>query len=833
MNYEYEQINYKKDLPINVFTHTVEHFPYHWHEDMEILFVLEGALEIRVGQDSYDLEVGDIFLVNGSELHFINSKTDYGKTHVLVLQINSDYLREQHLDIKHKRFFIYSKDLGNVSKDVMDDLKFILANMMDLTINRKNLYELKVKKWLLELLVILMEHFEVPQEEDYDELAKDERLLEILKYMNMHSARSDLSLQDISEAFSLNPQYLSRYFKAKVGVTIKKKLDSMRLNKSLMELQTTDLTVTEIALKYGFPDSKAYYRVFKEILGITPSEYREHYHFELEQHVSKDYLSINNRESLTNLFKHLHREKSNHPVVKTEARNLSVDLTNTKRKIEHTFTNLLTFGYAPLALRTDFKAQLHQIQEEIGFRYVRFHDVLTDRLLVYNEKSDGSYYFNFHNIDVVLDNLLEANVKPFLEIGFMPKQLATTTETIFLWDAHVSPPKQMLRWKELIDAFTRHVINRYGLEEVRTWYFEFWNEPEVEYFWRGTREEFFTLYAETYKTIKAIDPELKVGGFSSVNFSRYEEWLKAFNQLVEKEGIGLDFFSAHVYNFTRKPAEEIKHTDKKASISAESVTQFSSIMLGDEHNLTKSIDSVIEKGKELSTTDEIWLTEWNSNSDSKDLLHDTCYMAPLIVKTSIENFEKVKGMGYWTFTDIFEEFSQEMSLFHGGFGLMTYNGIKKAGYHGFFFLSKLGDELILKREDMIVTKRGENYQILIFHYLHPNRLYRTFDYSQLSEHNRYTVFEEERDRQYTILLKGIQGKYTVKKQYVNREKGSAYDAWVAMGAPSTLDREALSYLKGRAEPGIYVEDVEVRGDYTLTTSLQPHEIQLIELKKRY
>ncbi|MCA1041824.1 helix-turn-helix domain-containing protein [Bacillus infantis] len=834
MQYQYEQINYQADLPVNIFTQTVERFPYHWHEDTEILLILDGELEIRIGQDRYQLKTGDIFLVNGNELHFIHSHTSYGKTQVLAMQMDSRYLKDFGIDMEYKRFYLNSRDEQNAPKAIMDELKFILANMMDLVINRKSHYHLKMKKWLLELAVILLEHFEVKSKADYKQPDSDQRLLDILKFMNKNCMKAGLSLQDTANEFTLNPQYLSRYFKAKVGMSFKKKLDNMRLNKSLQALQITDQTVTEIALEYGFPDSKAYYRVFKEVLGITPKEYRNAYKVEIENSISKDYLSINSSESLASLFRYLKRESSNQEVFKREAQFVIVDLHKLKEPILHTFTNLLTFGYAPLALRNDFNQQLKQIQKEIGFKYVRFHGIFADQLRVYNSKSDGTYYFNFNNIDVILDNLLEAKVKPFIEIGFMPKELATTEHTIFLWEAYVSPPKRMDRWKELIEAFVRHLINRYGLDEVRTWYFEFWNEPEVPFFWRGTREEFFTLFAETYKTIKSIDAKIKLGGFGGINFSNYQSWMDDFNHYASRNDIDLDFFTFHVYNLARKPDTDAQVNHKTSSADINSVTDFKTIMIGDEKNLMLTIDSVVEKSRALhKDPKEIWITEWNGNSDSQDLLHDTCYMAAFIAKTAVENFGKVSGMGYWTFTDLFEEFRQKMPLYHGGFGLMTYNGIKKAGYHAFYFLSKLGDKLVAKNENMIVTKRGEDYQILIYNYSHPNYLYRTFDYSQLSQTSRYSVFDNEKVQAYQVTLNGIDGNYRIKKQYVNRKQGSSYDAWVEIGAPIDIDDETVSYLKGKAEPGLKIENIIANQTYTLNTELQAHEIQLIEIKKSY
>lgn len=838
MHYQYEQIDYQVDLPINIFTHTVERFPYHWHEATEILFVLEGEMEIRVNQDNYQLSTGDIFLVNGNELHFINSKTALGKTQVLALQFDNRYLKQLGIDVGQKRFYLYSKEVRAESMPVLDELKYLLANMLDLVLNRKEHYNLKIKIMLLDLVVILLEHFEIPIQTKNKQIENDQRLVEILQYMNIHCVEAHIGLQDIAKEFSLNPQYLSRYFKLNVGVSLKKYLDNMRLKKSLFALQTTDETVTEIALKFGFPDSKAYYRVFKEVLGITPMHYREHYQIELEKGISKDYLSINSKESFVNLFKHLERKNiSRFPVKK--GRKATIDVSKSLNKVNRSFLKLMTFGFAPHALRRDFHEQLKRIQDEVGFEYIRFHGIFSDQLLVYNQKSDGSYYFNFNHIDSFLDNLVEAGLKPFIEIGFMPRDLASSADKIFWWDAFVSPPKDMERWLKLLDTFFRHLINRYGLQRVRTWYFEFWNEPEVQYFWRGTRQEFFNFYAESYRCIKAIDPDIKLGGFGTIDFTNHQNWLDEFDAFVQNEKIGIDFFSFHVYNLSQNftPESDQNGTLNDVEIAGNAIQKLAesgSIMLGDGQNFSACIDHIIEKSKELASLNkELWITEWNANSDSRDLVHDTCYMAAFIVKSALENNEKVTGMGFWTFTDIFDEFQLEQPLFHGGFGLMTYNGIKKAGYHAFYFLSKLGEDLVSIEEDMIVTKSGDDYQILLFNYSHPNYLYRKFDYSQLSTTSRYTVFDKEDVKSFQLNLDGLQGEYKIKKQYVNKQQGSSYDAWVESGAPNEMDNDAINYIKGRAEPGVKIQDISVQNNYILETVLQPHEIQLIEIKRRY
>lgn len=274
----------------------------------------------------------------------------------------------------------------------------------------------------------------------------------------------------------------------------------------------------------------------------------------------------------------------------------------------------------------------------------------------------------------------------------------------------------------------------------------------------------------------------------------------------------------------------------KWSISTENTIQDiigrTSLIIGDEDNFTNKIDAIIKKQHSLKRRD-FWITEWNSNFDSKDLLHDTCYMAAFIIKSVLENHNKVSGMGYWTSTDIFEEQKQEKHLFHGGFGLMTYNGIKKPAYHAMYFLSKLGIEIIDQGKDFILTKKGDSYQLLLFYYVHPNLLYRSFDYSELHLTDRDQVFEKKSAKYRKFIIQNLNGRYRVHKRFVNKKAGSSYDSWVDIGAPLHIEEEVVTYLKSRAEPGYEVTEFETTGDYTVECVLQQHEIQLFEFKKLY
>jgi len=199
-------------------------------------------------------------------------------------------------------------------------------------------------------------------------------------------------------------------------------------------------------------------------------------------------------------------------------------------------------------LREDLLNQLKMIQRDVKFKYVRFHGIFSDEMLVYNENIKGEIYYNFNHIDRLLDELLDIGITPFIELGFMPEKLASSNNQIFMWSSYVTSPNNMGKWLDMIDAFIRHIINRYGVEEVERWYFEFWNEPNLEnVFWNGSREDFFNFFKLTYEKIKSINNNLKVGGFGNLKLGDLSNWIDEFKEFSETNKCYLDFFSFHAY----------------------------------------------------------------------------------------------------------------------------------------------------------------------------------------------------------------------------------------------------------------------------------------------
>ena len=221
---------------------------------------------------------------------------------------------------------------------------------------------------------------------------------------------------------------------------------------------------------------------------------------------------------------------------------MTCDLSQKTTPFPHFWEHTVGSGHAPLALRADWQQQLARCHRELGFRHVRFHGLLSDPMDTLVEHNEEVIY-SFFNADQIVDFLLETGMKPFMELSFMPAPLARGEETVFSYRSQVTPPKDYEQWREVITRLIGHWVERYGPEEVQQWYFEVWNEPNLEHFWTGTQEDYFRLYATTAKAIKGVDSALRVGGPATAQ----NEWLEPFLALADGEGLPVDFVTTHYY----------------------------------------------------------------------------------------------------------------------------------------------------------------------------------------------------------------------------------------------------------------------------------------------
>lgn len=364
-------------------------------------------------------------------------------------------------------------------------------------------------------------------------------------------------------------------------------------------------------------------------------------------------------------------EKKSQPA-KSVQRIISADVNQVKGDKSLMFKQCVGAGRANEGLRSDWQKQLLEIKKDCDFKKIRFHALFNEDMGVYWEDKDGAHY-NWQYIDALYDFLVAADVKPFVELAFMPEQLKSGGEKIFWWGGNVTPPNNYQKWADLVKNFGLHLKERYGEKEVATWYFEVWNEPNLSGFFTGSQEDYFKLYEYSARAIKEASPLFRVGGPAAAGLV----WIKEIMEFCKKGNVPLDFVSAHQYGVDGY-LDEYGVNQLRIGYDPENIP-----------NIVNTACSDIRKS--IYPNMEFHITEWNSSYSSRDPIHDTYQNASYVLNTLKHAEGGPNSMSYWTFTDIFEEAGVAHTPFHGGFGLINIGGIKKPTYFAYKFLNELGN----------------------------------------------------------------------------------------------------------------------------------------------
>ncbi len=412
-------------------------------------------------------------------------------------------------------------------------------------------------------------------------------------------------------------------------------------------------------------------------------------------------------------------------------------------------------GHALLALRTDFTRQLKFIHDTLGIERVRFHGIFCDDMRTINDLS--AMYdlpvarefmeYNFNQCGLAYDNVLSAGMKPFVELSFMPRALAVKEEGrrqdgAFFYRPVIVPPENVERYQHYIRAFLQFLIHRYGIDEVRTWYFEVWNEPDIPVaFWNGTQEEYFKLYEATVLAIKSVDDQLKVGGPATSS----SKWVKAFVAWCEERHLPVDFVSTHQY--AGDPLGGVTDQGGMDAVDSIDMEEMKRTMMASIAKLQQVEDKTLLNGFRVMSPDKsettdipsdlfhknavivrqqagnlpLFYTEWNENAIFSAYTNDTRKVAAYDVRTALEVADSIDGSSIWCFSDIFEEMHPFPQEFHGGFGMLTQSGIPKPVYHALKMLHDVGDERLLLGDEATrgeigyaAFRRGDDLQVLLF-----------------------------------------------------------------------------------------------------------------------
>ncbi|GAB3848210.1 xylan 1,4-beta-xylosidase [Dactylosporangium cerinum] len=461
-------------------------------------------------------------------------------------------------------------------------------------------------------------------------------------------------------------------------------------------------------------------------------------------------------------------------------------------------------GRFELALRRDYQESLALLQREIGFRHIRQHGLFSDGMGVHRPYGHGGerrVLHSFTYVDQVVDAYLELGVRPFVELGFMPPGLASGDQTVFWWRGNVTPPSDRKEWAALVRGTVAHLVDRYGLDEVRGWPIEVWNEPDLKDFWQhADQDAYHDLYEAAANAVKDVDASLQVGG-PALSPGADDGWLPRFAEFVAARDVPIDFVSRHAY--TSGAAQHVPFGVHQTLAPAATL-----------------LEQFAAPRRQLAGTAlaglPVHITEFNSSYRPDNPIHDTAFHAAYLAPVVAAAGDLVDSFSYWTFCDVFEENGIPAALFHGGFGLLTHRQVKKPTFHLYAFLARMGDQVVARGDDHLVTRDGTGRVTVLA-------------WAPVDHTGRGPAEVGHRVR-LSVPVGQPSGTAYVARSSVSEEAGNAWAAWRELGSPRSPSARQLDALHEAAEPARRHHAAPVvQGRAELDLTLAAHEVTLVEV----
>ena len=467
---------------------------------------------------------------------------------------------------------------------------------------------------------------------------------------------------------------------------------------------------------------------------------------------------------------------------------ISVDFSKTSGPLNTFFNECVGAGRANEGLRADWQHQLAYVRKQCGFKYIRMHGLLTDDMAVYKEDKNGKPQYNYMYVDALFDFLQSIGMKPFVELGFMPNALASGNKTIFWWRGNVTPPKDYEKWADLIKNLTQHFTERYGADEVKTWYFEVWNEPNLSPgFWSGTQQDYFKLYKYTAQAVKSVNKDYRVGGPATAGAA----WESELIDYCYKKNVPIDCISTHAYGVKQGFLDEFGNSGTVLDKNPMSVS-------GD----------VLQTRKEIAASPmpnlELHYTEWSASYTPADPIHDSYYETAYVLQKLKQVGHAANSMSYWVFTDIFEEPGPRFEPFHGGFGMLTIQGINKPVFYSYQFLNRLGNiDLANKDSASWVCKDSSgNIQALVWDY--------TYTLPDSTNNQQYYIRDlpSKSKGKLKINISNVPaGNYALEVYKIGYRSNDSYTTYLDMGKPQQLSKQQVEQIKNQNDGSPILKEI--------------------------
>lgn len=792
MRKKYEIADFSTHMPLRCVLHQIGYIEPHMHDYFEINLILSGRCTVAVNDKTYTLGPDDVISIDAHTPHEFRSSDCV----FICIQFEQSMFEQTLPDPLHPQFFCNSSVQGDNS--AFHTIRTLIARLVKNNADQQQGYALRNWSLVYELMDVLYNNFRVNRTyaQDVQSHRHAARVTQIARLVREYHTEN-LSLSQLAEMVHLSAPYLSKFFDQHFGMTFLAYLTQIRLNHAINELVNTEKIIEDVSADSGFPNSHAFVQAFKKEYGVLPSVYRRQQRQKVP--VKPTLPAVEQHDYMAGLKKYLDQPAQAVNTSNISSISCSIHLSGRTESLSlrHTWREVMTVASASDLLSADIQSMVRRMRGEIGFKYIKFNGIFSDELHVYSLAPNGTPTYNFVYVDKVFDFLLSIGLRPIVQLSFMPALLAKQPNRR-LFNYLVSEPNNMDAWVSLVCAFTEHLIRRYGIEELRTWHFCVWNQPDTPQNLYGfsSQQAFYDFYRSTYNAVKEFDKKLSFGTpptFYIVD-PEYTNWYIPFLNWCRSHKCMPDYLNFHYYDTS------IKQESRRGKQSFGFVD---SMTLRDTPDGFRDfVNQVVSEREQLGLSRlPIFLTEWNNTPSQQDLLNDTCFKSCYIVKNILENYDRLDSFGYWSLTDWMGEAPLPSELFFGGLGLFTVGGIPKASYHALWLLRQLGDTLVGRGDGWFATRQGSRYILIMYNYRHFSHLYALGERFDMTFTDRYTPFEPTQNLDVHLSLSDVaNGKYLVREITLSRKSGSAFDKWLEMGAMELNSTREFRTLEALSTP---------------------------------
>ena len=775
---------------------------FHWHPEVEVLFAVEGSTAVTVKESTFRLQKGDVLVVNSSMSHRVVSDAE-----AIVCYIRYPWKLLDDMVVEGSRIFSC-----NSTVDRQHSYRRLQERFQALVYEYVNPIR---KTWcnqdilMLEILRMIIEDYQIEVPPAVGGRVRDDvRIQQIVQYVN-RNFQQNISLSSLAEELFLSPSTLSRFFKKNTGIYFVDYVNQVRARFGLMELIYSDASITEIAVNSGFSNLSVFSRIFKEIYGMTPTDYRR-------QHRQETTLEEQQQEYLrSELAQRLPRPDQ----TGEGSRNGEIVASSSEGRVYSKVWNLgINVGFLDMLTQNNLRSQILNQCQNLGFTYVRLWNIFSRRLMLTDGIQIGGY--NYGKMDEALDFLVEHHIRPFLDLGRRPLSAVRSSEDSIFIEQDYIDFRSRQAWEGMFRDFIRHVVKRYGQDEVNQWIFECCFDrihPETCAVFHDPEQPFdpISFYCFCYQTVKSQAPGAKVGGPGLVvgfdtAFSR--DYLRTAVEM----GCKPDFVSCYLYPY------EVEETEGEGVIASRRA--------GRRDTEVEQVRWVRRLMQETGTADcRLYVSEWGNTLSNRNYINDCCARSAYIAHTANLIWDGVDMACLRMASDIVGGYYDTYRAANGDLGLMTIGGVRKPAYFALQFLHALGEYVVKRGEGYIITRTSHGrFFILCYNYKWFSGNYFLRKEWEFAPSELCNLWEDDRPLELKLVLEHLNDhtNYFINRQVISCSEGSLLHEWGNFQYEES--QECRQYLKQACFPRMSMVKQTVRnGCITITEHLGPQEVSLL------